>query len=137
MLNKNISGRIINISSDVAFDTSNSGSYYGASKAAVVSLTKTWALELAKNRILVNSIAPGPVMTDLLKDVSKEKVKSYIDKMPLHRLTEPSEIANAVIFLVSTEFIDGQTLLVDGGKDKTLIECSIWSFYITNYSAPL
>lgn len=110
-------GKIINMSSVVGL-TGNSGqANYAASKAAIIGLTKSLALELASRNILVNCIAPGFVqtrMTDVLTDVQKTAI---FDKIPLGRMGQPDEIANVALFLASSlsDYMTGQVLTVDGG----------------------
>lgn len=112
-------GRIVNISSLAAlgFPTFNS---YGAAKAGLISLTRTWALELAKTGITVNAIAPGTIETEMFHEKvspgSKEE-QIYSSMIPMGRFGQPSEIAAAVAFFCSEDaaFITGQTLFIDGG----------------------
>jgi NAD(P)-dependent dehydrogenase (short-subunit alcohol dehydrogenase family) len=113
-------GRIVNISSltaaGVPFRT-----VYAAAKTALISFTRSWALELAESGITVNAVAPGPVATDLFNTNNppgSESRQRYIDGVPMKRTGEPAEIAAANAFLLSEEasFITGQTLFVDGGS---------------------
>jgi len=110
-------GRIVNISSTNGIDSfSPEAMDYDASKAGVIILTRDLAKELAPN-ILVNSIAPGWVNTDMNKDLPENFIKEETDKIYLKRFAEPEEIAKAVLFLASQDasFITGSTLKVDGG----------------------
>jgi len=110
-------GRIINISSTNAIDSLAPDSMdYDASKSGVVSLTKNLATELAPN-ILVNSIAPGWVNTDINKGLSKEFKKEETAKILLKRFARPEEIAKLALFLASEDssFITGTTIKIDGG----------------------
>ncbi|MFH1722395.1 MAG: 3-oxoacyl-ACP reductase family protein [Candidatus Altiarchaeota archaeon] len=116
MIDNGVKGYIVNISSMAGLDASHAGSHYGASKAGVISLTKTLAVELGVKGIKVNCVAPGPVPeTDLLKDLSKEKLDKLRDKAALKEFATADDIAKAVGFFVSSDHITGQTLLVDGG----------------------
>ena len=115
---KNKKGSIINISSNAAVECDAGRSGYSSSKAALLSVTKIMASELAKFNIRVNAIAPGLTNTDmLLKNHSKEIIKKTLDKIPIKRVAEPSEIAKVALFLISdsSSYITGQTLRVDGG----------------------
>lgn len=111
------SGKIINISSVVGL-TGNAGQVnYSASKSGVIGFTKSLALELASRGICVNCIAPGFIetrLTDGLTDVQKEGI---LKKIPMGRIGDPEEIANAALFLASdmSNYITGQVLTVDGG----------------------
>ncbi len=110
-------GRIINISSIVAF-TGNPGQVnYSASKAALLGLTKTIAKEYASRGITCNAVAPGFIttaMTEALPDNIKEEM---LKNIPLRRFGSPEDVANAVVFLASTEagYITGQVIHVNGG----------------------
>lgn len=114
---KQRSGKIVNIASVVALMGNIGQSNYVASKAGVIGLTKSLARELAKRNVNVNAIAPGFIQTKMT-EVLDEKVKEQIsNNIPLARLGEASDIANAVAFLVSdlSNYITGQVLNVDGG----------------------
>ena len=89
---------------------------YSAAKAAVVSLTKTMAKELAPN-INVNVVSPGHTNTDLLRGMPEEVKSAMIAGTYLRRFAEPQDIAHAILFFASAEsnFITGQHLVVDGG----------------------
>jgi len=117
IMTKQRSGRIINISSVVG-EMGNAGqSNYCASKAGLIGLTKSNARELAKRNITVNSIAPGFIVTDMT-DALSDKVKEELQaQIPLARLGEAQDIANAVAFLASEQagYITGQVLGVNGG----------------------
>jgi 3-oxoacyl-[acyl-carrier protein] reductase len=110
-------GRIINIASVVA-STGNPGqANYVASKAGMIGLTKSLASEVASREITINCISPGFIaspMTDILTDVQKQAI---LTKIPVGRMGDAQEIANAVVFLASKEasYITGHTLQVNGG----------------------
>jgi len=111
-------GRIINISSIIAFIGTDHEAHYGASKAAVVGLTKSLALELAPYNITVNAIAPGLIDTDMTAGTTPEERKNALELIPLGRIGQPTDIAYAAVFLASdrASFITGQTLNVNGGE---------------------
>lgn len=114
---KNKKGKIINISSTNGINSFFPTSIdYDASKAGVISLTHNFALEYAPY-VLVNSIAPGWVNTDMNLQLPKELVAEESEKIYLKRFAEPSEIANLVYFLASDEcsYINGEVIKIDGG----------------------
>lgn len=109
-------GRIINTSS-IGVKGNLGQANYAASKAGVIGMTRTLALELARSGITVNAIAPGGTETQMLAGVPEKVREGFIAKIPLRRFAEPDEIAAAHAFLASDEaaYITGQTLFVDGG----------------------
>jgi len=111
-------GRIINISSVIGFTGTDHEAHYGASKAAVVGLTKSLALELAHFNITVNAIAPGWIETDMTAGTTAEEMKKALELVPLGRIGKPSDIAHVAVFLASEKasYITGQTLHVNGGE---------------------
>lgn len=116
---KEAKGRIVNISSTNAINSfSPESADYDASKAGVVMLTKNFAKELAPD-VLVNTVAPGWVDTDMNKDLPDDYVKEEMEKIYLRRWAKPEEIADAVLFFASEQssFITGSVLIVDGGHD--------------------
>jgi 3-oxoacyl-[acyl-carrier protein] reductase len=111
-------GKIVNISSitgklgDIA-----SAPGYGPSKAAINGLTKTFAMDLAPYNITVNAIAPHAIETEMSAQWSAERRREIIEAIPLQRLGKPSEVAAAVVFLVSegADFITGEIIDINGG----------------------
>jgi NAD(P)-dependent dehydrogenase (short-subunit alcohol dehydrogenase family) len=117
------SGSIINISSTYGHLGAPGASVYSASKHAVEGLTKSAALEAAASGVRINAVAPGPIETAMLNRFtgSAERKAGLVAGVPLQRVGEPDEIANAIIFLASdkSSFTTGQVLFVDGGKSAT------------------
>ena len=114
---KNKKGKIVNITSIVGHSGNLGQSNYTASKAGIVAMSKSLAIEYAKKNINVNCISPGFIktaMTDKIDDKFKDMI---ISKIPSGRLGEPEDIANAVLFLASnhSDYINGETLHVNGG----------------------
>ena len=114
---KNKKGKIINITSVVGHTGNLGQTNYTASKAGIVAMSKSLAIEYAKKNININCISPGfikTVMTDKIDEKFKEVI---ISKIPSARLGEPEDVANAVIFLASShsDYINGETLHVNGG----------------------
>lgn len=112
------SGRIVNISSRAWLGNNRGQSNYTASKAGIVGLTRVLALELGKYNVNVNAIAPGLIDTPLTKNLPPKVLKDLIVAQPTKKMGKPSDIANAVSFLLSEEsdFITGQIIHIDGGK---------------------
>lgn len=110
------SGVILNTSSMVSISGQPSGFAYPASKFAVNGMTLSLARELGPKGIRVNAVAPGITETDMMKAVPKEVIEPMIQKIPLRRLGQPEDIANAFVFLASEEasYITGVVLSVDG-----------------------
>ncbi|MFH5882053.1 3-oxoacyl-ACP reductase FabG [Liberiplasma polymorphum] len=112
-------GSIINISSVVGEFGNIGQANYAATKAGVIGLAKTWAKEFARKGVpvRVNAIAPGYIMTDILKTVPEDLLKQFAALTMLKRIGEPIEIANAALFLASEEssYVTGHVLSVNGG----------------------
>ena len=113
---KETQGVILNTSSMVSIYWQPSGVMYPASKFAVNGITKSLARELASYKIRVNAVAPGIINTDMVKDLPKEMIEPLIKTIPLGRIGEPEDIANAFLFLASdmASYISGVILSVDG-----------------------
>lgn len=112
-------GSIVNISSVVGEYGNIGQANYAATKAGVIGLTKSWAKEFALKggNVRVNAIAPGYIMTDILKTVPEELLNKFAGMTMLGRLGQPEEIANAALFLASDEasYVTGHVLSVNGG----------------------
>lgn len=110
-------GRIINIGSVVG-STGNPGQVnYSAAKAGLLGLTKSLAREIGSRNITVNTVAPGFIDTDMTRELKTEQREALIEQIPLNRLGNPEDIADAVAFLAGPEatYISGETLHVNGG----------------------
>ncbi len=109
-------GKIINISSVSALKGVAGQTNYSASKGGMISFTKSLALELAPYGIQVNTIAPGFIETDMVKDLA-DKRETFLEKIPLKRFGKPEEISGGVLFLASdaASYITGIVLAIDGG----------------------
>ena len=110
-------GRIINITSVVGHTGNFGQSNYSASKAGILGMSKSIALELAKRNITVNCIAPGFIETSMTAVLSESQRESLIEKIPMGKIGSPKDVANCVEFLVSdkSEYVTGQTIHVNGG----------------------
>ena len=110
-------GRIINIGSVVG-STGNPGqTNYAATKAGILGFTKSLAREIGSRNITVNAVAPGFIDTDMTRELSDDQRSALVEQIPLNRLGNPQDIANAVAFLVGPKaaYITGETLHVNGG----------------------
>ena len=113
-------GKVVNIGSDAGRVGSSGEAVYSAAKGGIIAFTKTLAREVARYKINVNCICPGPADTPLFAEIGEEnpKLKEALQKaIPFRRLALPQDLANAVAFLASdeAEYITGQTLSVSGG----------------------
>lgn len=117
-LKESESGRIINMSSQLAFSGSDHGISYVVSKSALLGLTRALALELGPEGITVNGIAPGTIDTDIISDYSEEKRKRRAENIPLKRIGDPKDTADAAVFLASEEgnYVHGEVIGVNGGS---------------------
>ena len=114
---KNKSGKIINISSVVGHTGNLGQSNYTASKAAIVAMSKSLAIEYAKKNININCVSPGFIQTAMTEKIDEKFKEAILSKIPSARLGQPEDIANAVLFLASnqSDYINGETLHVNGG----------------------
>ena len=114
---KNKSGKIINITSIVGHTGNLGQSNYTASKAGIVAMSKSLALEYAKKNININCISPGFIKTAMTEKIDDKYKEAIISKIPSARLGEPQDVANAVLFLASNQsnYINGETIHVNGG----------------------
>ena len=111
-------GRIINISSINGQKGQFGQTNYAAAKAGMIGFTKSLALENASRKVTVNAICPGYIATDMTSAMSADVLQAIINQIPVGRMGEPEEIANAVSFLASEKaaFVTGATLSVNGGQ---------------------
>ena len=114
---KNKSGKIVNITSVVGHTGNLGQSNYTASKAGIIAMSKSLAIEYAKKNINVNCISPGFIRTAMTDKIEEKFKEVIISKIPSSRLGEPDDIANAVLFLSSDQssYINGETIHVNGG----------------------
>ena len=114
---KNKSGKIINITSIVGHTGNLGQANYTASKAGIIAMSKSLAIEYAKKNINVNCISPGFIKTAMTDKIDEKFKDIIVSKIPSARLGEPEDIANAVVFLASnqSDYINGETLHVNGG----------------------
>ena len=114
---KNKSGKIINITSIVGHTGNLGQANYTASKAGIIAMSKSLAIEYAKKNINVNCISPGFIKTSMTEKIDEKFKEIIVSKIPSARLGEPEDIANAVVFLSSNQadYINGETLHVNGG----------------------
>ena len=114
---KNKSGKIVNITSVVGHTGNIGQANYTASKAGIVALSKSLAIEYAKKNININCISPGFIKTAMTEKIDDKFKDAIISKIPSARLGDPEDIANATLFLMSNEsnYINGETLHVNGG----------------------
>ncbi len=111
-------GRIINLSSQLAFKGSTHGTAYVTSKTALIGLTRALALELAPYGITVNAIAPGTIDTDIIAGYSDEQREERARSIPIKRIGTPEDIADAALYLASDRgsYVVGEVLGVNGGS---------------------
>jgi len=114
---KNKKGKIINITSVVGHTGNLGQSNYTASKAGIIAMSKSLAIEYAKKNININCISPGFIKTVMTDKIDEKYKDTIISRIPSARLGEPDDVANAVLFLASnqSDYINGETLHVNGG----------------------
>ena len=118
IMKKNKYGRIVNIASIFGVISREKRAAYSSTKSGLIGLTKATAHDLAKDNILVNSISPGFINTELTKNILGEKsMKEISSSIPLKRLGDPDEIAKLVLFLTSDQntYLTGENIIIDGG----------------------
>lgn len=120
MLEQGSGGAIVNMASTNGLMGEKGLAAYNASKAGVILLTKTMAIELAAHNIRVNCVSPGFILTSLVYEGGADEsfIREYIKKIPLGRYGRPEEVANVFAFLASDEasFITGESVVIDGGQ---------------------
>jgi 3-oxoacyl-[acyl-carrier protein] reductase len=118
LMKKKQRSHILNISSIAGIISKSGQASYSATKSGLIGLTKSMALDLAENNILINALCPGTTNTSMVQQVlSENKKEKIIRGIPLGRLADPIEIANCAAFLVSdlNTYITGQSIIIDGG----------------------
>jgi len=118
MLAKELPGSLLNISSQAAFRGATTGhAHYAAAKAGILGLTKSIAREVARKGITCNALAPGMAETPATAETLAENREKYLDRIPLHRIAEPEEVADVAIFMVSprAKYMTGATVDISGG----------------------
>jgi 2-dehydro-3-deoxy-L-rhamnonate dehydrogenase (NAD+) len=112
------SGRIVNIASIAGKEGNPMAAAYSASKAAVIGMTKAFGKDLATTGVLVNCIAPAVIATPILEQLSREHIDYMVEKIPMGRMGQPSEVAELIAFLASDRmtFSTGATFDISGGR---------------------
>lgn len=113
-------GKIVSAASNVALRGNFGQTNYAATKAGIIAMTKTWALELGKYGINVNCIAPGFTETEMTNKIPAHQIEFLQTQIPLQRIAQPKEIAHGYLFLASDEasFVHGICLTIDGGVSR-------------------
>ena len=115
MLKQN-GGKIVNVSSIAGRNGGTVGVPYAASKAGVIGITQALAHEFTSKGITVNAVAPGPVDTDLFRDLSLEERKKLEKLSPNGRFARPEEIAHSILFLIENDYVSGETININAGR---------------------
>ena len=119
MIERGTGGSVINIASIAGLRPQPGGLLYSATKAALIMMTRTWAIEFGRHKVRVNAIAPGLIQTDFSEYFWKDEnhVKQLEATQPIPRIGHPDEIGGMALYLASDEasFVTGQTFVVDGG----------------------
>lgn len=110
-------GRIVSAASNVGIMGNFGQTNYSAAKAGVIGMTRTWAIELGKNGITANSLAPGFTLTEMTKKIPAENIKRMMPMIPLRKAAQPIDIAYGYLYLASDEasYVSGICLTIDGG----------------------
>ena len=110
-------GRIINVSSVVGHIGNVGQAHYSASKSAILGFSKSLAMEIATRNVTVNMVVPGFIDTDMTNELDERVRDNLLSNIPMGRMGQPEEVANAVVFLASSQssYITGSTIFVDGG----------------------
>lgn len=122
-MKKNRYGKIVNIGSRAGLGKEER-TVYAATKAGLIGVTRTWALELARHNINVNYVGPGPIETEFfMANNTPEQTRAILGTVPLQRMGKPGDVANLVSFLASEEasFITGQSIFICGGITVGLV----------------
>lgn len=111
------SGKIISTASVVGVHGNIGQTNYAAAKAGIIGMTKTWAKELGPKGIQANAVAPGFIETGMVANMPEKVIQQMLEKIPLRRLGQPIDVANAYLFLASSEsdYVNGTVLEVNGG----------------------
>jgi len=115
VMQKQRQGSIVNVASVVGLHGNLGQANYAASKAGVIGLTKTTALEGARRKIRCNAIAPGMITTDMTAQLNERVTDAALASIPLQRFGTPAEAAQAIEFLLYQPYLTGQVLTLDGG----------------------
>ncbi|WP_047999619.1 SDR family oxidoreductase [Lactiplantibacillus herbarum] len=115
IMQKQRRGAIVNVASVVGLHGNLGQANYAASKAGIIGLTKTTALEGARRQIRCNAIAPGMITTDMTAQLNERVTDAALASIPLQRFGTPAEVAQAIEFLLYQPYLTGQVLTVDGG----------------------